>query len=109
VETLKRVAKSFLVGACIGMAVGVVAACLAQAITTYKLHHLDFIGGFLLLLAPGLIAGLGMPPFLDLLLTVLVVNFVLYGAIGLVVGVIRSLIGAGGAPASRVDSRKADG
>lgn len=75
-ETLKRLGKWFLISGCVGMAVGVVATGLAKAISWHKFdHHLDFLGLFLLLLAPGMIADLGMLPVLELLMDVVIVNF----------------------------------
>jgi len=62
---------------------------------------------FFLLLAPGIVVGLGMPPLVDLVIQVCDGNFVLYGFGGLLLSIVHDLVGASDPP-DPVIIKKAD-
>jgi hypothetical protein len=89
VQTLWHVAERFLISGCTGIVVGII-------VLGFFHFHINFL--FFLALAPGLIAGLGMPPFSVLLFDVCLVNFLLYGIIGVVLYIVWSLFRSSGPP-----------
>ena len=100
-KLLTYLAKWFLISASIGVLTGALIVGINEADSRYhlSLDRVPFLGTLELYLAPGIIVGLGMPPLATVLLDVCVVNFLLYGCLGVLIGIFLSVIRPLGATA----------
>lgn len=91
-------AKWFLLSACIGVLIGALIVGIEEADTRLHLHATfnPVVGALFLFLAPGIITGLGMPPPGQFLFTVCSANFLLYGVVGLLIGVFVLVLSSSG-------------